>query len=100
MKDHNENDLQSRIIPNLTSKPDVWIQHTVPNEFQPVGKFNIGVTAGMETTLVHATWIQGMNRMDTNIVSSNHSKEVFLNSTFTEKDKQGQEIGKIKMEII
>jgi glycosyltransferase involved in cell wall biosynthesis len=98
LKDHNENDLQSRIIPNLTSKPDVWIQHTVPNEFQPVGKFNIGVTAGMETTLVHATWIQGMNRMDTNIVSSNHSKEVFLNSTFTEKDKQGQEIGKIKME--
>ena len=98
LKDHNENDLQSRIIPNLTSKPDVWIQHTVPNEFQPVGKFNIGVTAGMETTLVHATWIQGMNRMDTNIVSSNHSKEVFLNSTYTEKDKQGQEIGKIKME--
>ena len=23
---------------------------TVPNEFQPVGKYNIGLTAGIETT--------------------------------------------------
>ena len=25
----------------LNYQPDIWIQVTVPNEFQPVGKFNI-----------------------------------------------------------
>ena len=49
LEDHNEKDLIKRIIPNISSKPDIWIQITVPNEFQPVGKFNIGVTAAIET---------------------------------------------------
>ena len=31
--------------------PDVWIQITIPSEFQKVGKFNIGVTAGIESTV-------------------------------------------------
>ena len=35
----------------LPAKPDVWFQITIPNEFQPVGKVNIGVTAGIETTI-------------------------------------------------
>ena len=26
-----------RIIPGLQSQPDVWVQCTIPNEFQPVG---------------------------------------------------------------
>ena len=29
----------------LNEQPDVWCQITVPNEFQKVGKFNIGLTA-------------------------------------------------------
>ena len=42
-------DFQLRIIPlPLTEQPDVWIQVTVPTEFQPVGKYNVGVTAGTE----------------------------------------------------
>ena len=48
------------------SQPDIWMQITVPNEFQPAGKYNIGMTAGIETTLVDATWIEGVNRMDIN----------------------------------
>ena len=32
------------IPPQLTRQPDVWIQITVPNEFQKIGKFNIGIT--------------------------------------------------------
>ena len=44
--------LQKHIIPQLMSQPDYWCQITVPNEFNPVGKYNIGLTAGMETTLV------------------------------------------------
>ncbi len=36
------------------------MQITVPNEFQPIGKFNIGVTAGIETTVCAPEWIDGM----------------------------------------
>ena len=82
----------------LTRQPDVWIQITIPNEFQPVGKFNIGVTAGIETTICHASWIDGLNRMNLNFVSSEHAKTVFQNSFFEEKNQQGQSIRHIKLE--
>ena len=49
LKDHNEQAILDLVVPKLTQQPDVWIQHTVPNEFQKVGKYNIGVTAGIET---------------------------------------------------
>jgi hypothetical protein len=82
----------------LTRQPDVWIQITIPNEFQSVGKFNIGVTAGIETTICHASWIDGLNRMNLNLVSSDHAKTVFNNSFFEEKNQQGQTIRQIKLE--
>ena len=98
LKDHKENELITRIIPNMTTKPDVWIQITVPNEFQPVGKFNIGVTAGMETTLVHPSWIEGCNRMNVIFTSSVHSKQVFQQTKADVKDKQGKVVKIIKLE--
>ena len=73
----------------LTQQPDIWAQITVPNEFQSIGRYNIGFTAGMETTLVDGTWVEGMNRMDINFVSSEHSKKAFLNSVYEKQDKQG-----------
>jgi len=83
--------------PQLTQKPDIWMQITVPNEFQPVGKYNIGMTAGMETTIVHHSWVEGINRMDINFVSSEHSKQTFLNSVYTKNNQQGQAVGEIKV---
>ena len=70
--------LRQRFIGGLdqNNKPDIWIQITVPNEFQPVGHFNIGVTAGIETTIYPGEFIEGSNRMDLNLVSSKHSKDV------------------------
>jgi len=72
----------------LTRQPDIWAQVTVPNEFQRVGKFNIGFTASIETTVCAGEWIDGCNRMDLNIVSSEHSKKVFQNSKFEKRNKQ------------
>lgn len=98
LEDHGEHELASLIVPQLTAKPDIWIQHTVPNEFQPVGKYNIGLTAGIETTLCDPSWIQGCNRMDLIIGSSNHSIEVLKTSAFKQQDKRtGQEVGIIKL---
>ena len=83
----NEKDLLDRIIPQMTAQPDAWFQITVPNEFQKVGKhLNIGVTAGIETTICDPSWIEGCNRMTLNLVSSQHAKTVFENSQFEQKD--------------
>jgi len=74
--------------PQLQSQPDVWIQITVPNEFQPVGKYNIGITAGIETTICAPTWIEGINKMNLTLVSSEHAKKVFEESKFERRNKQ------------
>ena len=98
LADHKEDELASTIIPNITKKPNLWIQISVPNEFQPVGEYNIGVTAGMETTLVHQTWIEGCNRMDLILGSSKHTIDVFKNTVYDKKDKEGNSQGSIKIE--
>lgn len=82
----------------LYKQPDVWIQITVPNEFQPVGKFNIGVTAGIETTICDPSWIEGVNRMNLTLVSSKHSKKVFEESQFEKRDQQNRTVAQIKLE--
>ena len=92
LSDHDQEEMESMIIGQVTSKPDIWVQITIPNEFQPVGHYNIGVTAGIETTLCHATWIQGLNRMDLNLVSSEHSKKVFTESNFEKVDPKTNQV--------
>jgi hypothetical protein len=76
----------------LTSQPDIFIWITVPNEFQKVGKYNIGITAGLETTIVPADWVEGVNRMDLVLVSSEHSKKAFLDSKFQKMNEQTKQI--------
>jgi len=98
LKDHNNESLSSRIIPQLPQQPDIWIQITVPNEFQKVGKYNIGVTAGIETTLCDPSWIQGCNNMDLVLVSSEHGKKVFEESKFNMQDNRtGQVTGTVEL---
>jgi len=85
--------------PQLPKQPDIWIQITVPNEFQTVGKFNIGITAGIETTLCAPTWIDGVNKMNLTLVSSEHAKKVFEESAFEQRDKNTNQLVKtVKLE--
>ena len=89
------------VLPNnqMPKQPEIWMQITVPNEFQPVGKYNIGVTAGIETTIVPANFIEGANRMNLLLVSSNHAKKGFVESSFEKMNKQtNQSEGVIKLE--
>ena len=88
-------------LPNnqLPKQPEIWAQVTIPNEFQSVGKYNIGFTAGIETTLCAGDWIEGMNRMDINFVSSEHSKKVFQETTFEKRNKHTNALeGNVKLE--
>lgn len=83
----------------LPRKPDVWIQITIPNEFQPIGKYNIGITAGIETTICDPSWIEGINRMDLTLVSSNHAKRVFETNQYEKREKTTNRLeGVIKLE--
>lgn len=87
-------ELLSRILPQMERQPDIWFQITVANEFQAVGKVSIGVSALVETTILPAELLEGLNRMDFNIVSSNFVKDVARNTSFDRidpntKQKQG-----------
>lgn len=95
LEKHDENDLISRIIPTLIEKPNIWFQITVPNEFQQVGDYNIGVTAGIETTLCDSSWIEGLNRMDLTLVSSKHAKLVFEQTKFEKRHTQSGQLESI-----
>jgi hypothetical protein len=80
------------LTPQLPKQPEIWAQVTIPNEFQPIGKYNIGFTAGIETTVCAPDWIDGLNRMNINFVSSEHSKKVFEQSTFEQRDERTNQI--------
>ena len=83
----------------LTKQPDVHLEIRVPNEFQRIGKYNIGITAGMETTLVSREWIEGVNRTDLVIVPSEHSKQVFEATNYNKVNQQTKQVeGNLKVE--
>ena len=66
------------IVTQLNTQPDIFIQVSVANEFKKVGKYNIGITAGVETTLAPQEFIQGGNNMDLIITPSEFTKEVLI----------------------
>lgn len=60
---------------------DVTIQLQLPNEWYPEkGKFNIGMTAGVESTMCHPGWVDAINKMNLVIVPSEFTKETLMRS--------------------
>ena len=98
--DHTEwSFLNDYIVTNVTEKPDIWAQVTIPSEFQAIGTYNIGFTAGIESTVCAPDWIEGLNRMDVTFVSSKHSKDVFETVNFEKRnEKTKQAVGRISLE--
>lgn len=83
---------------SISVKPDIWIQCTIPTEFNPIGKYNIGITAGIETDVCSPEWVEGCNKMDLILVPSNHAKNVFMQTTYEKKNKlNGENMGIIKI---
>jgi len=73
-------------------KPDIWMQITIPNEFSPQGHYNIGMTAGIETTLCKPEWVEGCNRMNLILGSSNFSLDALTKSTYEKRDKNTNQV--------
>ena len=73
-------------------KPDIWMQITIPNEFMPQGHYNIGMTAGIESTVAPMDWVQGCSRMNMILGSSKHSIDILKASTFEKRDERTQQV--------
>jgi len=89
----------SELITKLTRQPDVHIQITVANEFKPIGKYSIGITAGVETTLAPQEFLTGCNKMDLIIVPSKFAKDTLTKTAYEKLDKNTrQKLGEIRLE--
>ena len=83
---------------SLPRQPDIHFQVSVPNEFTKVGKYNIGITAGMENTIPKPEWIEGLNRMDMNIAVSEFVKSTFSSAVFDKLDENTkQKVGEVRL---
>lgn len=84
-----------RILESLATQvnrqPDIFIQVSVANEFRKMGKFNIGITAGVETTTAPQEFLQGGNQMDLIITPSEFAKDTLVKTVYTQVDKNTQQ---------
>jgi hypothetical protein len=99
--DENDIPIIERLLsePNVPNQPELHIHITVPNEFQAFAKYNIGITAGLETTAVPAEWLQGINRMNLNIVPSNFVKDTINKVQFDIQNEETKQVeGVLKIE--
>ena len=71
---------------SIDAQPDVYVSVTISNEFRRVGKFNVGITAGIETTVAGKDLIDGCNNMDLIIVPSNFTKDVYFQTVYNETE--------------
>ena len=85
--------------PQLPQQPDIHMHIVVPNEFSPIGKYNIGVTAGLECTACPPEWIQGMNKMNLNIVPSTFVKNTMTSISFDIQDEKTKQLkGQLRLD--
>jgi glycosyltransferase involved in cell wall biosynthesis len=80
----NENGLVDQIMKSSTNQADgfdISIQVQLPNEWDPtLAKFNIGVTAAVETDRCSSEWVDAVNKMSVVIVPTEHVKKTLQSS--------------------
>jgi glycosyltransferase involved in cell wall biosynthesis len=72
---------------SMSVQPDIYVSVTISNEFRRVGKFNVGITAGVETTIVGKDLVDGCNEMDLIIVPSTFTRDSYYNTVYNETEK-------------
>ena len=99
--DPNDKIIIDRLLdnPQLERQPEIHIHIVIPNEFAPLAKYNIGITAGLETTVCPPKWIEGINKMNLNIVPSTFVKDTITRTSFdVQDDKSNKKIGELRNE--
>jgi len=68
---------------------DISLQVTIPNEWDTkLAPYNVGFTAGIETSKVAPQWLNPCNAMDKILVVSNHAKYGIINTKYQGKNEQ------------
>jgi len=78
---------------NFSGKYDISLQVCIPNEFNNMAEFNIGVTAAIETTRASSQWVQYADFTDHLIVVSEHAKNSLTTPVFKLKNEKGEPVG-------
>lgn len=78
---------------------DISLQVTIPNEWQKIAKYNIGVTAAVETTKASGKWIHHSNNIvDRIFVTSTHAEKSLVDPRYVMGDSQNRPVGELKLE--
>ena len=82
----------ANVVTQVNRKPDIFIQMSVANEFEAKGTYNIGITAGVETTVIPKEFIDGANKMDLILVPSQFTKSLFDKTQYQEQDNKTKQV--------
>ena len=111
----NLNTINFRDVPNgqelfqaakkpIPSSVDVYIQCTIAKEFGMLNdieaNLKIGITAGIETTEPPQDWIEGCNRMDVVLFSSECSRKAFVDYSKEVESPDGTYTLKLKEDLV
>ena len=87
---------------NIQNQPDILIDIRIPNEFADGAKYNIGITAGVETDVVSPEFLAGVNKMNLNIVPSHFTANTFKKCNYDKMqdmpDGSKQKVAEIKLD--
>ena len=90
--------LLENIVTKVDREIDIFIQVSVANEFRRVGRYNIGITAGVETTIAPQDFLSAGNQMDLIITPSQFTKDTLQKTSYTQVDKNtNKEVGKLEL---
>tara|TARA_Y100000592_G_scaffold38296_2_gene60566 strand:- start:7346 stop:8605 length:1260 start_codon:yes stop_codon:yes gene_type:complete len=78
---------------------DMSVQVSIPNEWERLAPYNVGVTAGIETTKVAPVWLEKVNLMDKVITISEHSKMSLEGTVYQGMHKQTRQPMTLKCEV-
>lgn len=84
---------------NFFMQPDLLIHIGVPTEINPIGKFNIVYTASAECDITSKEMLNGANKAQLLLASSNHVKNVFESTRAEEKDQAGNIVAQYSLKI-
>jgi len=64
----------------ISFEDSIFVHLGIPTEFERLGKYNVGITAGIECETLTEEWVKACNAIDLIIVPSTFVESVFLTS--------------------
>ena len=75
-------------LPRENPMLDMSLQVTIPNEWEKMSPYDIGYTAGVETTKVSKNWINKSNEMQKIVFVSSFAEQIFNKTVYYEEQSK------------